>query len=107
MNSIASRKCVQHPTREAIARCPSCHEHFCRECVVEHDGALLCAACLARLGTPAETRRRAWTRLREVAVTALGVVVMWLAFYSLGALLKAIPTTVHEGTIWAAPAQRP
>jgi hypothetical protein len=87
--------------REAVAQCPSCHEHFCRECVVEHDGVLLCAACLARQTTrPEATRMGAWPRLRRAAYLAVCVVLVWVAFYSVGSLLKAVPAKIHDGTIW-------
>ena len=31
-----------------MARCPSCRDFFCGECITEHSGKLICAACLAR-----------------------------------------------------------
>lgn len=100
MTSVATRKCVQHPLREAVARCSACNEHFCRECVVEHDGVLLCAACLARATAPAKPARVSWVRVRELGVTAASLVVAWVTFYGLGSLLKAIPAQIHDGTIW-------
>ena len=103
MSSVATRKCVQHPAREAVARCPSCGEHFCRECVVEHNGVLLCAACLAKEAVAVEPARLTWLRIRELLLTTTCVLVVWVAFYSLGSLLKAIPAKVHEGTVWQSP----
>jgi len=101
MSVIAARKCVRHSTREAVARCPSCGEHFCRECVVEHAGVLLCARCLAREVARAEAahRPRRW-RAGEALTTAACVVLLWLLFYGFGQLLKIIPPKVHEGTVW-------
>jgi hypothetical protein len=92
-------RCARHPAREAAARCPSCREFFCRECVVEHEGRLLCAPCLARLETraPGIGARRAWARF---AALAGGCLVLWLAFCVLGALLVKIPPRVADGSVW-------
>jgi hypothetical protein len=101
MSQVAARKCVRHQEREAVARCPSCGEHFCRECVVEHAGVLLCAACLAReAATVAGARRTDWRRLGELALTATCVALLWVVFYGFGQFLKIIPPKVHEGTVW-------
>lgn len=103
MSVIAARKCVRHSGREAIARCPSCQEHYCRECVVEHAGVLLCATCLARENAAhanaAHSRR---SRLVDVLLAAACVGLLWVVFYGFGQLLKVIPAKVHEGTIWRA-----
>ena len=40
-----------------VARCPSCGNFFCRECITEHDELILCAACLKRITAPKERRR--------------------------------------------------
>lgn len=101
MSVIAARKCGRHPAREAVGRCASCHDHFCRECVGEHAGVLLCARCLAReAAPPAPVRRTDWRRLRELGLTAAAVMWLWVAFYGFGQLLKIIPSKVHEGTVW-------
>lgn len=98
---IAARKCVRHPVREAVARCPSCSEHFCRECVVEHAGALLCAPCLAReIAVKEVAGRTARPRIGEFVTTLVCIFFLWAVFYAFGHLLKIIPTKVHEGTVW-------
>ncbi|HEY4300613.1 MAG TPA: hypothetical protein VGM73_07060 [Candidatus Didemnitutus sp.] len=103
MSTLAARRCIQHPAREAVAQCPSCHEHFCRECVVEHDGILLCAACLARETIRPEAPRGAnWQRVGRLLYLAACVMLAWVAFYSVGSILKAVPAQVHDGTIWEA-----
>ena len=101
MSVVAARKCVRHPAREAAARCPSCGGDFCRECVIEHTGVLLCAACLARAAARAGAARRAgWRRRFDLAITAACVLLLVVVFYTLGQLLKIIPPDVHEGTVW-------
>ncbi|MEO6994978.1 MAG: rhomboid family protein [Lacunisphaera sp.] len=101
MSVIATRKCVRHPVREAVARCSSCEEHFCRECVVEHEGVLLCAVCLAReAATKTPEQKSAGVRVGKMVLTVACVLLLWVVFYGFGQLLKTIPPSVHEGTIW-------
>ena len=101
MSTVATRKCVRHEPREAVARCPSCGEHFCRECVVEHAGVLLCSACLADKLTAGDPGRRGrGQRAREWTLTAGSLLLLWVVFYGFGQFLKLVPPTVHEGTVW-------
>jgi hypothetical protein len=97
---LQARRCVRHATREAAARCPACAEFFCRECVVEHAGKLLCAPCLARQATRAQERRERWRGARCTARAAAGGLALWLVFYWIGALLLKIPPDLHDGTVW-------
>lgn len=97
---LHSRRCVRHPAREAAARCPGCHRFFCRECVVEHAGKLLCAACLARLTAAAARRRARLAGLRRALWSAAGALLLWAMFYVSGALLLKIPSEYHDGTAW-------
>jgi formylmethanofuran dehydrogenase subunit E len=53
---IALARCQRHPGREAAARCPSCQQSFCRECITEHEGRMLCLACLTKRSQPATGR---------------------------------------------------
>jgi len=100
MTSLVHQRCYHHPAREAVARCPECRRHFCRECVVEHGDRVLCAACLRKLVASAPVTRH-WLRpLLQLAGAVSGGTLLWLAFYLLGQLLLAIPLTFHEGTLW-------
>ncbi len=81
-------------------RCPGCREFFCRECVVEHQGQLLCAGCLARAAAGDERRQQRFATLRQIAAAAGGVLALWVIFYALGSVLVQIPPTIHEGTVW-------
>lgn len=100
VTALHARKCVRHPVREAAARCPACGECFCRECVVEHEGKVLCGPCLARRATRGAARRERWRGLRHAGRSAAGLLALWLVFYGLGALLAKLPPEVHDGTVW-------
>ncbi len=99
---LAKSQCTIHPERAATARCPSCRRFFCGECVTEHDGRLVCSACLA---AGSEARR---TPARKASVfhpaawiqwgLALGIV--WVLFYFFARFLGDIPDAFHDGTIW-------
>jgi uncharacterized paraquat-inducible protein A len=54
MSETWRTRCHNHPQREAAARCPECGRFFCRECVTEHEGRVICSACLRALTEPAE-----------------------------------------------------
>ncbi len=95
-----ARKCVRHSAREAAARCPACAEFFCRECVVEHEGKLLCGPCLAKRASKTGTRHERGRRVRRVARAGAGVLALWFVFYGIGALLLKIPPELHDGTVW-------
>lgn len=102
MDPVHQQRCVLHAFREAAARCPDCGRFFCRECVTEHDGRVICAGCLRRLADAAPPpRRRVGAGFRLAAQTALSVVLLWLLFYGVGRLLLRIPAAYHEGTVWS------
>jgi hypothetical protein len=97
MPLLVQQRCLHHPDREAIARCPQCHRSFCRECVTEHDDLLICASCLQRITSPPAKKERTWTKAILPAVGALcGLLLAWISFYSLGRMLISIPSTFHQ-----------
>jgi hypothetical protein len=93
---LIHQRCWHHPSREAVARCPECRRYYCRECVTEHQGRMVCAECVARdpssraaakgLGLPA-----------LLAATVGGLMFAWLIFYYLGAMLARIPSDFFGG----------
>ncbi len=100
MNSITSSRCFHHPEREAAAVCPECRKHYCRECVTEHDGRMLCAQCLEKLLAKPRSRRLHLRHVKIIGRCLAGFVTAWLFFYYLGEALLSIPVPFHEGTIW-------
>jgi hypothetical protein len=100
MADLHLQRCLNHPTREAAARCPGCRQFFCRECTTEHEGRLLCAACLRkRAGRPLLQRAGLRWVLRAGGAFA-GLAVGWLFFHWIAQGLMAIPADLHEGTVW-------
>lgn len=78
--TIALSKCLIHTAREAVARCPQCRQFFCRECITEHGGRVLCAPCLAKQARTAnETGKLAWIRLPVAAAAAF--LLLWMVLF--------------------------
>ena len=99
MRTLREQRCRNHDDREASARCPACGGFFCRECVTEHEGRILCSACLARTTRPDATPTRRFRPGPWLAGIG-GFGMLWLAIHMAGRLLLTIPAEVHEGTIW-------
>ncbi len=100
MGPLSEARCSNHPLREAAARCPPCGRHFCRECVTEHAGRLLCADCLRRLAPRGVAGRRRIRSAGLAAGAAAGLLALWVLFYGAGQCLLLIPSSFHEGTWW-------
>lgn len=91
---LLDQRCFHHDLREAVAQCPSCKLFFCRECVTEHEGRMICVTCVNALahdrGKTARTAKARW------AVTAIaGLLIAWLVFYYLGLTLARMPSEFH------------
>ena len=100
MPFLVQQRCLNHPEREAAARCPQCGRSFCRECVTEHQERFICAACLLRLTAAPAKKRRSWPRLLAPLLSAgFGLFLIWFYFYSIGRALLSIPSTFHQ-VIW-------
>lgn len=98
--NLQAVRCLQHPYREAAARCPSCGRFFCRECVTEQEGRVLCAACLAASSATDGRRRGFLPGLAATTASLAGMLLLWGIFYYLGKALLRIPAAFHEGTFW-------
>jgi len=84
-----------------VARCRLCGRSFCRECVVEHEGRLICAGCL-REGAGGESERRGnwWGWLVVAGQWGCSLAGLWLLFYGVALVLRRIPSDIHDGLIW-------
>ncbi len=93
--------CFHHASREPVARCPECGRYFCRECVSDHDGRLLCSDCLLALTKQQEEQQQTLIKkLLPPLQLVFGLLGAWLAFYLLATGLLSIPATIHDGAIW-------
>jgi hypothetical protein len=107
---LSKMRCARHAEREAAACCAACGIAFCRECVSEHEGRFLCAACLGKIAPGANAggdgadaaRPRGWplAALKRAPAIAVGAAWLWLCFYLAGLLVEKIPQSAHEGTVW-------
>ncbi len=99
---IAKSICLIHPDRSAVARCPSCREFFCGECITEHSGKLICAACLAKGSAERQVERKKRSALHPAAAMQLVIALLlcWALYYFAGQFLSEIPDEFHDGTIW-------
>ena len=103
MSATPKLQCLTHPQREAAARCASCEQFFCRECVTEHELQMLCASCFKEVGKELKKPKRKATWLLPVVVTlqlAIGLLLVWVSFYMVGRVVIAVPSDFHEGTLW-------
>ncbi|MEM6915966.1 MAG: rhomboid family protein [Verrucomicrobiota bacterium] len=99
---VGDTTCVIHPDRVAVARCPSCNQFFCAECITEHEGQMICAECLNRLSKVPEKRERRRIRIPIAAMTQwiFAALVVWLLFYLVAQTIGDMPDEFHDGTIW-------
>ena len=104
VEAVRYARCFHHRTREAAARCPMCKRTYCRECITEHRGRVLCAACL-QSAAAGRARSRVTRRALAVMAVAAGWAAAWFFFHGLGQVLIRIPTPFHDGTVWRADAE--
>jgi hypothetical protein len=82
-----NQRCWNHEAREAACRCPACGRSYCRECVSEHEGRLLCAACLSRITANRVQETGGFRRLAPPAMIAAGILLAWLIYWAAGVSL--------------------
>lgn len=100
MPTLAQKRCFNHATREAVARCPECKQYYCRECITEHDDRAICASCLKKLARVPLFQRRGFAGGIRFLQCAAGVLLAWFFFYLMGQSLLTLPSSFHEGTVW-------
>ena len=100
--TTAHHRCLHHPAREAVARCPECREFYCRECITEHDDRVICSACLKKLVAPAARPRRSFSAVLRPMALLGGLLTAWFFFYLIGHWATQIPSTFHSGSLWSA-----
>jgi len=101
MKSVLSlQRCFNHAQREAVARCLTCDQYYCRECITEHEDRVICAACLRKLARLPLIKRPAFVGLLRASQCLAGLLLAWFFFYAIGEALLALPTSFYEGTLW-------
>ncbi|MBN2450148.1 MAG: rhomboid family protein [Lentisphaeria bacterium] len=100
MAGLVDARCFHHARREAVACCPRCGRYFCRECITEHEGQVICTPCLRRLSAEGGISPRGSRRLGQPLLAAVAFVFLWLLVYGFGLALLSIPSSFHEGTLW-------
>lgn len=100
MPHLAQQRCLHHPEREAVARCPECAQFYCRECITEHDARVICAECLKKVAAGMVERRGRFAGLAPILACLAGLLVVFVYFHSIGRVLISIPSSFHEGTLW-------
>ena len=101
MSASLLQTCLNHPSREAVAQCPTCKRPFCRECITEHDYRMICAGCLSELREESmQGKREIRLPLMPVLHFIIGIVVIWIVYYQIGEVLLSIPIELHDGEIW-------
>ncbi|MFZ4765344.1 MAG: rhomboid family protein [Roseimicrobium sp.] len=98
--ALQRAQCLNHPRREAAARCTACGESFCRECVTELDSRWVCGSCHRAKVQVKDKPKRDWFVLTSTLQLSLGLSMLWLAAWLLGRVLLTIPSEFHEGTRW-------
>lgn len=99
MNGLSEQRCFNHDTREAVARCPECRNFFCRECITEHEGRVVCASCLPGVAGPSGKDRAGYRLLRPLLVF-MSLALLWGSFFALGRTLLMLPDSFHNGSVW-------
>ena len=98
---LAQARCFKHVSREAVAKCPECGRFYCRECVTEHDGRVVCRSCLDELLAEEPTTAPGWLKaLGEWALASAGGLIVVYGFYLLGRILLRIPSQFHSGAFF-------
>ena len=97
---LSAQRCFLHASREAVALCPECRHYFCRECVSEHSGRVLCAKCLDAQASVV-AKKSVWRdSLLQLLLLVFGLFLGWAWFYYLGSFFLFLPSSFHEGTLW-------
>ncbi|MGB0258579.1 MAG: rhomboid family protein [Coraliomargarita sp.] len=95
---LANARCFKHVHREAVARCPECGKFYCRECVTEHEGRMMCRSCLDALLQVDEKVASGWFQvLKGWLLAGAGVCLVAYVFFQLGRFLLSIPAKFHSG----------
>ena len=97
---LSRAHCLNHPRREAAARCTSCGQPFCRECVTELDGRMVCGPCYQAKTQAPVAKKRDWFLLSVALQALIGLALIWWNARMLGERLMQPTSSFHEGHVW-------
>ena len=100
MQDLTHQRCINHMSREAVARCPECRRFFCRECITEHEDKVLCASCLRKQLKPGLKGLRPSQWIYRLGHFTVGIMLLYVLFYYIAQILLTLPADFHEGTFW-------
>jgi hypothetical protein len=106
MPGLSLQRCFHHEEREAVSRCPNCGRFFCRECVVSHEGRLLCSSCIFSFSERAKQAakvRRTPRGIGQVVLAVLSLLLVWMIFYFGGWTLLQLRSTAPIAVLTEAP----
>lgn len=89
--NLRQARCHFHSQREAAALCPSCRRTFCRECVTEDRGAMVCLPCLRRRQSLVGQRRGRWVWLWHGCWAALSLLLLYCLFFLAAQWAERLP----------------
>jgi hypothetical protein len=98
--TLRQKRCINHPQREASARCPECGKFYCRECTSEHDDRILCASCLVKIGIKKETGTPWWAWAPRLGLVLLAIATVYFIFLLVGNILLSFPSEFHGKGGW-------
>ena len=93
---LSRQRCANHAQREAVARCPECQRHFCRECITEHDGKLLCNHCLDQVSVKQIKRYGRAKSIIYLLFCLVGFLLALGCFYTVAKAISSIPQQYHR-----------
>lgn len=96
-NTLRKRKCANHESREAVARCPECRKDFCRECITEHKNKMLCTNCLREITQKKDARKRKMEIVFAMFLFFIGMLISYYFFFGLASIFSEIPDQFHNG----------
>ncbi|PIE90271.1 MAG: hypothetical protein CR997_06690 [Acidobacteria bacterium] len=95
-NHLSTRRCTNHPQREAVVQCPDCKLFFCRECVTEKEFKMMCSSCLLSQVDEPKKQRKWPGLLKQLILSMAGFLFLWLCLYYLGKAFIEVPDFFQE-----------
>jgi len=102
-SAIYSKRCVNHSSRESVAICPVCSKTYCRECITEHKGKMLCRNCLEEQIQKNNKAKKNRTKIKATIMIVLFVTAFfssWFFFALTGYFLASMPQKYHLSKIF-------